>query len=112
MYNSSTTYNNDILNTIKCISEPTRLFGKKVLITGATGLLGGFLVDVLLTLNQYRGTNISVWALGRSRERLEARFISHLSDVNLNFLIQDVTEPIEIDEEFDYIFHIAGDGYP
>lgn len=112
MYNSSTTYNNDILNTINGIHNPTKLFGKRILITGATGLLGGFLVDVLLMLNRYQGYNISVWALGRSRERLESRFISHLSDDNLNFLIQDVTEPIEVDEEFDYIFHFAGDGYP
>ena len=49
------------------------LAGKAVLITGATGLIGSALTDLLLELNR-GGAGVRIYAAGRSPERIRARF--------------------------------------
>ena len=44
-----------------------------VLVTGATGLIGSAIIDVLMTANK-QGATIHIYALGRSREKLLTRF--------------------------------------
>ena len=50
------------------------LSGKRVLITGATGMIGSFLVETLSFLNESRGAGIEIYAAGRSDARLRERF--------------------------------------
>ena len=49
-----------------------KLRNKSVLLSGATGLLGSFLVDVLLEKNSADELNCTVYALGRSKEKADA----------------------------------------
>ena len=51
-----------------------KLAGKTLALTGATGLLGSFLVDTLMEKNRKDGLGCTVIALGRSRERAMERF--------------------------------------
>ena len=39
---------------------------KRVLITGASGLIGSFFVDVLMERNRAHSMGCSIWALGRN----------------------------------------------
>ena len=50
------------------------LSGKRVLITGGTGMLGSCLVDLLMAANRQRQIGVHIYALGRSAERGPARF--------------------------------------
>ncbi|MCR5283082.1 MAG: SDR family NAD-dependent epimerase/dehydratase, partial [Lachnospiraceae bacterium] len=50
-----------------------KLRGAGVLISGASGMIGSFLTDVLMYQNS-KGLGCRVYALGRSRERLAGRF--------------------------------------
>ena len=47
-----------------------KLKEKSVLLSGATGLVGSFLVDVLLS----KGIDCTVYALGRNEEKAKTRF--------------------------------------
>lgn len=77
-----------------------------VLVTGATGRLGTYIVNALLELNRRNGLNIRVLALARDREKIRREYPE--ADPRLRFLEQDVTEPIRWDGRIDHIFHTAG----
>ena len=48
------------------------LQGKRFLITGATGLIGMCLIDALMKANT-EGADITIYALGRNREKAASR---------------------------------------
>jgi len=85
------------------------LKNKSVLITGANGLIGSYLIDYLLYLNDNKKYNISIYALSRSVKKLENRF---KKTNNLHFIQQDLNEPLNININFDYIIHAASNAHP
>ncbi len=91
-----------------------KLQDKKILITGACGLIGSFAVDVLMEKNKTNDMNCKIYALGRNREAAEKRFANHWEDPLFNFLCHDVNESLEekMDEDFDYIIHRASCTHP
>lgn len=95
----------------KCI-DYSKLDGKKVLITGATGMLAYYMTCVLMYLNDKKGYNITVYALVRNKAKAEKKFESFLPDKRFNLIVQDVCETITIDDELDYIIHAAGGASP
>ena len=104
MIKDSTTYQTSIN---KLASDITLCEGR-ILITGATGLIGSCLVDILLTANSSYGKSFEIYALGRNKEKLISRFEE---TEKLHFVVQDVTESIEIDN-LDYIIHAASNADP
>lgn len=87
-------------------------YGKRVLITGASGFLPAYLVETLLYLNKTRGLDIQVTALVRSRENYERRFAHHLDNLNLTVLVQDVSKPIRLALPHHFIIHAASQASP
>ena len=87
----------------------SNLRNKKVLVTGALGMLAYYYIAAMLYLNDEKNYDIKVYALARKRERLEAEFGGR-NDVII--LAQDVCSPIEIEEKIDIIFHAAGKADP
>lgn len=112
MYLKSEVYRNDLEQAIRGTVDFEKLFHKRILVTGATGMIGSFITDMLLHANRTAGAGVEVYALARSREQLMLRFCSSQSEKNLRFRIQDVTEPLQADICADYIIHAAGDGFP
>lgn len=94
-----------ITSTCPYINE---LRDKTILITGATGLIARNLTYFFLHLNKKYDANIKVLALVRNLEKAKLAFRDYIDDKNLEFLNQDVCEPIHYDSEVDYIFHAAG----
>ena len=87
------------------------LNNKKLLITGATGLIGSYLIDLLMKYNEKYNKNIEIYAMSRNEEKLKNRFITYYENKNFHSVIQDVCDKIEIDE-IDYIIHGASNTHP
>ena len=102
-------YNKDILSVFEEKLPWNKLSGCNILITGATGLIGGCLVETLM-LNPKRDYNI--YALGRNKERASEQFKSFLNCSGFHFLKHDVTQPLEDNVCFDYIIHAASGAAP
>lgn len=100
-------YLQDIDNALRH-QDLMRLDGCRILITGATGLIGGCLVDVLMR----SGTDCEVYAFGRNEERARKRFESYWNCRNFHFIKGDVTAPLNSEVCFDYIIHAASNASP
>jgi len=83
-----------------------------LLVTGATGLIGSCVIDTLLYANQNHGRCYTVYAIGRSGDRLKNRFSYALNNDSLHFIVQDICDSIDDNLEFNYIIHAASNADP
>lgn len=81
---------------------------KTVLVTGATGRLGMYIVEALNKADIDWNLNITIVALARNKRKLEEVFGQTMLLPNIHALVQDVIEPIKWDGDVHYIFHTAG----
>ena len=90
-----------------------KMAGKSLLLSGATGLIGSFLVDVLMEKN-LDGLDLRIYALGRSAEKARARFEKHWEDAHFRFIPYDVKLPFEREDigDVDYVLHLASNTHP
>lgn len=109
LYNSKI-YEEDLKRAINSSVGIECMQGKAILITGATGTIGSFLVDMLLQYNK-NGANICIYASGRKLDRLEKRFAKVKTDY-LHFVVYDTLEPISFDFPVDFIIHAGGNAHP
>ena len=77
-------YIEDIKNTAALDLPWDKLQNRTLMLSGATGLLGSFLVDVIMEKNAEDGLNCTVYALGRNRQKAEDRFSKYINDPKLN----------------------------
>ena len=87
------------------------LQNKTILITGATGMIGSFLVDMLMLKNN-EGLNCYVVASGRNKSKAEER-LPWFENELFTFLELDASKqelPDEIDADF--IIHLASTTHP
>lgn len=85
---------------------------KTILITGATGRLGMYIVEALNKADIDWNLNINILALARDIEKMRKIFGEELDLPNIQTIIQDITEPIRWDGDVHYIFHTAGAASP
>ncbi|WP_376715858.1 NAD-dependent epimerase/dehydratase family protein [Enterococcus dongliensis] len=82
------------------------------LIIGATGMIGSYMIDVLMRRNEKNQSNIHIYAMGRSIDRLKKRFSMYEESTFFHMVEADVTQPFMLDKEVDYIFHGASNTHP
>ncbi|MGN0414070.1 MAG: NAD-dependent epimerase/dehydratase family protein [Agathobacter sp.] len=112
MFITNMLYREDLETAIQSVPAFHKLKGKSFLLTGATGLIASFLVDLLLYANDVYDMQTRIYALGRTQEGLSKRFSSCIGRADLSFVEQDVREKITLDFPVDYVIHAAGNGYP
>ena len=107
-------YIEDIKNTAALDLPWDKLQNRTLMLSGATGLLGSFLVDVIMEKNAEDGLNCTVYALGRNRQKAEDRFSKYINDPKLVFIPYDVKLPFERDDlgTVDYVLHLASNTHP
>lgn len=99
-------YQNDLRNVTLPTLAPLR--NSNILITGATGLVGSTLVDLLLLYaDRY---DYTIYAGCRTKDKFENRFGAESH--RLVFFEIDVTRPIHVSKTFDYIVHAASGASP
>lgn len=91
-----------------------KLQDKSIMISGATGMIGSFLVDVIMYHNEKRGMNCKVYALGRSEKRACARFPYCYDFPTYKFIEHDINKPLIRDDigKVDYVLHLASNTHP
>lgn len=90
-----------------------KLKGRNILVAGASGLIGTFLVDVLMRRNELFHDGIGICALARDRGRLEARFGRYGADRGLRVEAGDVSAGFRQEgRAYDYVIHAAGNTHP
>ena len=92
-----------------------KLKGKTVVISGATGLLGSFLIDVILEKNEREQLGCTIVALCRDIKKAEERFKKYATKGYIRFVTYDAEKPIAYDESIgaaDYVFHFASNTHP
>jgi nucleoside-diphosphate-sugar epimerase len=106
-------YWNDIAEVIGNIPKIEELYHKRILITGAAGMVCSPLVEIVSYLNKNLSANIKLILAGRSRERIHNRFKDILAEDGYCFIPYDATKYGFIEDiETDYIIHGAGNAYP
>ncbi len=86
------------------------LRNKNVLITGASGFLGQYLVSAIHFANEKKDLNCKICCVGlHGPSGIIKRY---LPNKNIVFRRIDLSKPFKISGKFDYIFHAAGYGQP
>ncbi|MDE5938063.1 MAG: NAD-dependent epimerase/dehydratase family protein [Lachnospiraceae bacterium] len=103
-------YREDVAAAVRHTVNFEKFHNKKVLVLGASGLIGSFMTDCFLYANEEFSAGITIYAASRNRERLISRFgDGHVE--NLHFVEADVTD-MDMEEPFDYMIHAASYGHP
>ncbi|GLQ01065.1 nucleotide sugar dehydratase [Methylophaga thalassica] len=86
-----------------------------MLITGATGFIGGYLLELFSFLNEKEPeNNIQITALVRDPERFSERFPHLRGRADIDLLVGDLTESkaLRYENSVDYIIHCASEASP
>ncbi|EII3440729.1 NAD-dependent epimerase/dehydratase family protein [Vibrio parahaemolyticus] len=86
------------------------LRNKTVLVTGATGMLAACMVRFFVYLNRKDQLNIRVLLLARSEQKVQDLFGELTGEFECFY--QDVCQPIEFDDEVDFVIHAASNASP
>jgi len=87
--------------------------GRTVLITGASGMLGSCLVDLLSVWSQTQSNPCQIVAVSRDLEYAKNRFAAVWKEDFFTFRAQDVCGPSDsLPERVDYIIHAASNADP
>lgn len=92
-----------------------KLKNKKILVTGATGLIGTGIVDALMWIGRERKLNIQVDVLCRKREKAEMLFREYreISDDGFVQVVEgDLTKELNLYTDYDYVIHGGGNNHP
>lgn len=82
-----------------------------VLVTGASGLIGSCIIDLLMLSNEH-GRHFNIYALGRNKAKLSSRFKAFKESSNLHYIEQDIMTPLDYGISYDYIIHGASNADP
>ena len=99
----------DAIQIIEDNNKLKELKGTNFMITGASGMVGSYFVNTLLTLNELYDYDIKLYLVVRSPQKLPEYV---LNDKNVHIIKQDVTIPIDADVHIDYVVHAAGPASP
>ncbi|WHE06063.1 NAD-dependent epimerase/dehydratase family protein [Thermoanaerobacterium thermosaccharolyticum] len=112
MYYNNSIYREDLKSVFNGNIQFEKIKGSSILVTGASGMIGSFLVDVLMLCNDLYSLYIDVFAMSRNKISLEKRFKTHYGNPHFHILQHDVTYPLVCNYQFDFIIHAASNAYP
>lgn len=103
--------NNIYRSTLERVVQKISIKNGKILVTGASGLIGSCIIDLLMLANNH-GREFEVYALGRNADKLKKRFSAFGQSAKLHFVEQDICKPLGNGISYDYIVHGASNADP
>lgn len=103
------TYEDDIIAASRADIPWDELSGKNILVTGATGLIGSCVVEILMSR---KDMDYHVYASGRDETRINSLFAEYINSPYFHFVKYDVVEPFDYDVDFQYIIAAASGANP
>lgn len=101
---------------LQTIAEQTlpwdKLENKTLLLSGATGMIGKCLIDLLMLRNKLYGSNIRVIALSRNAETAKRRFEEYWNLPEFTYFSCDINNEIPECGKADFIVHAASNTHP
>ena len=89
-----------------------KLTGKTIAISGATGMIGTFLIDVLMKKNKDSHFDCRIIAIGRNENRAQSR-LPYFEDSHFSFEQMDVSKPgAHPSDSSDIVIHLASTTHP
>ena len=112
-YNSKI-YWHDIESAIN-FKELNKLAGRKLLITGATGMIASVIIDILMYYNNTiidSSKGIQIIAISRNEAKARERFAAYWDSGFFTYLSRDISQPLPELGDVDYILHAASNTHP
>lgn len=113
LYNS-TLYIQDVSIVSSSLGELKSLRNRSIVIAGSTGMIGSFIVDVIMHCNIAYNLNCTIYAIGRNLDKLKTRFSNYVHHKNLYFIESDIKNCLAMKEiaNVDYVLHLASNTHP
>lgn len=90
-----------------------KLQDSSILISGATGMIGSYLIDLLMAKDRLDGLNCRVYAISRREENARARFAPYLDRDNFQYFSRDINQELSLPPlHADYVIHGASNTHP
>ena len=105
-------YIEDIVKAINSCQNIELLKNRNIFITGANGLLGRFIIDLIMYLNNQNNYNTTIIANLRSMNRLKDEFSCYIDNNNFKYYIGDINNPIKYKGKVDFIINCASNTHP
>lgn len=107
-------YLEDIKITSKLDLTWKKLENKTILLSGATGLVGSFLIDTIMYKNMNEGLNCKIYAICRNIDRAKERFEKYSNNEFLKIIAHDINKKLTITslKKVNYVLHLASNTHP
>ena len=89
-----------------------KLEDKTILLSGATGMFGKCMIDLLMLRNQLSGSRIHIIALSRNGESAKTRLGAYWNLPEFKYVSCDINKKIPECGRADYIIHAASNTHP
>ena len=99
-------YLEDLIAVCDGLGDVEGLRGKRVLITGITGMIGSCMADALTVLNERRGLGLTIFGVSRNPDRSRERF------PGVRLIAADLSDPKGDLPAADIVVHAASNAHP
>lgn len=106
-------YQEEIKDQLSLSLPWEKLKNKSILLSGATGMIGSYLIDLIMAKNQFHSLNCKVYAISRQEEKARLRFAPYWDRPNFQYYSQDINQELTLpDFRAEYVIHGASNTHP
>lgn len=105
-------YRRQLINITEMELPWEKLAGKTVIISGASGMIGKCLIDLLMLKNRTMNRPLKIIAISRNEITAKQRLTEYLEEDMFHYISCDVNQGIPDCGDADYVIHAASNTHP